>query len=331
MKGAVSLTWIVFLALVCGMNAVNAQTAFPTQWWVNGNGYTGLLIYKVNPGTQRVSGTLLGTPVEGYLIGRHLILHRFPKGNTQIWEGWIMDKSLGADIPSYNWDYIVAGSISIEGDRVTPWFGVESGKTAGVPQPASGPGTAGGTGIPSTTTLPPLSGQAQVVAGSLHGLRWEMPGIQSGASCKAADPRPVKTTQLGGDPNRIYSVTLRFRGVVEEQSYAGGTQKGRWYVGGRSADGIYNIYKLEIMDPHQVFFLNAGRAGLRRCWMIDYTQTILIRGGAKITLSADAQDGWLVGNVDDKGKPIVVPGVPPAPLAYKGQFIQMDVVSVVAK
>jgi hypothetical protein len=33
-------------------------------------------------------------------------------------------------------------------------------------------------------------------------------------------------------------------------------------------------------------------------------------------------------NLDAQGTPAVVPGVPPAPAAFDGQFIQMDVVSV---
>ena len=106
--------------------------AFPTSWWVNGNGYTGLLIYKVNPNNNKVTGKLLGTPVEGYLVGRHLVLHRYPNGKTQIWEGWIKDKRLRGNIPSYNNDYFLAGTISVKGNSLYPWFGIATGKTAGV-------------------------------------------------------------------------------------------------------------------------------------------------------------------------------------------------------
>ena len=304
----------IFIFLILN---TNAQTQLPTKWWVNGNGYTGLLVYNIDPSTQRVKGHLLGTPVEGYLVGRHLVLHRYPKGNTQMWEGWIMDRKLGSAIPSYSSDYIVSGIISVNGDQVYPWFGIESGKSAGIPGTGSAQGTGGS-----------LSGQAKVVAGSLHGLRWEMPCKNKGITCTAAIPRPVKTTYLGGDLNHTYSVTLRFRGVVEQQSYTGGKKDGLWYIGGRSNNSNYNIYKLEITDPPQTYYLNAGRVGIRRCWLIDYVKTIRIRGGAKIILSADAQDGVLIGNIDGQGKPIIVPGVPPAPLPYNGQFIQMNVLEV---
>ncbi len=107
--------------------------AFPTSWWVNGNGYTGLLTYKVNPNNNKVTGKLLGTPVEGYLVGRHLVLHRYPNGKTQIWEGWIKDSRLKGNIPSYNNDYFLAGTISVKNNGLYPWFGIALGKTAGVP------------------------------------------------------------------------------------------------------------------------------------------------------------------------------------------------------
>ena len=34
-------------------------------------------------------------------------------------------------------------------------------------------------------------------------------------------------------------------------------------------------------------------------------------------------------NVDDAGAPIVIPGIPPAPDVFDGQFLRIDVVDVV--
>ena len=53
--------------------------------------------------------------------------------------------------------------------------------------------------------------------------------------------------------------------------------------------------------------------------------------GATVTLLADVVDGHEIENVDPAGTPIIVPGVPPSPAAYNGQFIQMDVDAVSAK
>lgn len=302
--------------------AAHAQPAeIPTQWWVNCNGYTGELVFEVDARTDRVTGTLLGTPVEGYLVGRHIVLHRYPQGRTQIWEGWISNPAGDArGEPYFSDDRTVAGTCSESrggNDSVNPWFGIEAGGTAGVP----------GLGTPATDTEP-LTGLAKEVTGTLHGLRWEMPCATEGQVCSAAELRPSHSTRLGGDPGHLYEVTLRFRGVVEYHSYAGGQQDGLWYIGGQSAQSSYNVYKMEVSDPQQTFFLNADRAGLGRTWAIDYTRTIQMRGGALVTLSADAQDGALINNHDGQGQAIVVPGVPPAPAPYNGQFIQMDVVSV---
>ena len=288
--------------------SVDDNSTYPTSWQVNCNGYVGLLEYTVDPNTNKVSGKLLNTPAEGYLVDRHLVLHRYPQGKTQIWDGWIMDQSLGAHgEPYYNDQWIIAGtgSQSIgQIDGVYPWYG-----------------TASGTG----------GKQKDPVAGVLDGLRWEMPCVPStGNTCRAAVQKPSQTATLGGDPNVMYEVTLRFRGVVEYQSYTGGQKDGLWYVGGRSNQGSYNIYKLETTSPSQTFYLNADRASLGRCFPIDYTRTIKVKGSSKVMLSADAQDGVLISNHDGKGNPIIIPGVPPAPTKYDGQFIQMDVIKVKA-
>jgi hypothetical protein len=39
-------------------------------------------------------------------------------------------------------------------------------------------------------------------------------------------------------------------------------------------------------------------------------------------------DGFQLANRDAAGNPIVIAGVPPAPTAFDGQFIQMEVLSV---
>lgn len=170
------------------------------------------------------------------------------------------------------------------------------------------------------------------VAAALQGLRWEMPckpGHQ-GPFCSAAVQKPVVTATLAGDPGRQYDVTLRFRGVVEWEPYADGTAEEHWYVGGRPDNSINNVYQLATSAPAQVFYLNAPSPNdsLGRVWSIDYQKTIRVQGGATVTLAADAQDGNLVSNLDDKGTPLVIPAVPPAPAPFDGQFIQMDVVSV---
>jgi len=170
------------------------------------------------------------------------------------------------------------------------------------------------------------------VATALDRLRWEMP-CKPGPhkdSCAPVDANPGASFVLGGDPAVVHQLTLRFRGVVEQESYTGGKADDLWYEGGRPDNGSYNVYEVTISDPPQTYFLNAGRAGIRRTFAIDYVRTVRAKGGAKVELRARAQDGQLIANGDDKGVPIVVPDVPPSPKAFDGQFVQVDVVSVVA-
>jgi hypothetical protein len=85
-----------------------------------------------------------------------------------------------------------------------------------------------------------------------------------------------------------------------------------------------------ISNPPQQYFLNAGASGTLYCFGVDYTETVQIAAGATVTLTADPVDAVSAFNQDANGSPIVVPGIPPAPDAYDGQFLQMDVVSVTA-
>ena len=175
------------------------------------------------------------------------------------------------------------------------------------------------------------AGACKDVATSLQGLRWEMPcKPKHGQVCDAAVHKPTKSATLGGDPGTTYDVTLRFRGVVEQEAYKGGTAEQMWYVGGKPDNGAYNIYELSTSAPDQHFYLNAGESGIHRVWPIDYQKTIKMQGGATVTLMADEQDGALISNIDDKDKPVIIPDVPPAPQPFDGQFIQMDVISVAA-
>lgn len=172
------------------------------------------------------------------------------------------------------------------------------------------------------------------VAVALNGLRWEIPcGTDADAvTCNVTDPA-TQTATLTGAAGTTYTVSLRFRGVVEQKTYTGGTADsaagGYFYTGGAENGDGYNVYQLSISSPAQTFFLNAGASGITNCWPIDYTETMPIAAGATITLSATAKDGLEIKNRDAAtGAPIVVPDVPPAPNAYAGQFIQIDVLNV---
>ena len=185
---------------------------------------------------------------------------------------------------------------------------------------------------PTCTCKPGFQGDGHActpVATSLLALRWEIACEQSvdAYTCSCTSPA-VQSATLGGMPGAQYDVTLHFRGVVEEKTYTGGTAAGYWYTGGSPARDSWNVYRLEISDPPLSYFLNAGSSGLPYCVGLDYTRTVLVKTGATVTLTALVMDNYENKNFDSRGKPIVVPGIPPAPRPHNGQFIQMDVESV---
>lgn len=175
---------------------------------------------------------------------------------------------------------------------------------------------------------------------SIDGFRYEFPckdpmpekpaiGMDGVSGLVKGDPKTTDnfttTKTFGGEAGKRYKVTLRFRGVVEPMKYKGGTKVGEYfYIGGEKDDPSYNIYQFSVSSPKSHYFLNRQDATGHKIFTIDYTQTIEIDGGATITFHGDGQNGRLITNFSK----LVVPDVPPAPLPYNGQFIQVNVVEV---
>jgi len=165
---------------------------------------------------------------------------------------------------------------------------------------------------------------------SLSKLRWAIPcQATNGTGCNCVDPAPVSTI-IRGTAGISYDVTLRFRGVIEQQVYVGGTNDGAfWQIGGAPFNDGHNVYRLQVSSPAQTFYLNRGvSSNSTRCWPVDYTKTLRLAAGATVTLTAQVIDGAEITNNDGANAPLVIHDVPPAPEAYNGQFIQMDVVDV---
>ena len=166
---------------------------------------------------------------------------------------------------------------------------------------------------------------ATSVALTLSGLRWELPntGAVDFANCLCPLVVTDRTT-AGGSPDTIYQVDVRFRGVVEKCTYLGGQNDGSaWQIGGLPDGSNFNVYKLEVSDPPQVFYVNAGASYDPQIYLLDFVEPIQVRGGATITLTGDSREGVEHSNY----RHYVVPGIAPAPAPFDGQFVQMDVVS----
>ena len=178
-----------------------------------------------------------------------------------------------------------------------------------------------------TSTTPTTPDAIQAITATLDNLRWNLPcdgNPGSGRLCRSS--RTVNDSKtLAGDGSNLFAIKLRFRGIVEPKTYTGGENDGAfWQIGGSPTSNLWNVYKLEISNPPQVYYLNRADAIGYLVYKIDYEKTVQAYGGAVFTISADTQDGVEATNADS----FVVPGVEGVP--YNGQFIQINVVSISA-
>ena len=165
------------------------------------------------------------------------------------------------------------------------------------------------------------------IAGDLLGWRVESPCTSGDSPVCSSQNDVFDSVTIAGDDGVTYDVKLRLRGVVEQKSYTGGVQDGLFLEGGSPVSDGYNIVKLEISDPAATYYLNAGTSGIQRVWELDVTKTIPIRAGATVTLSLNALDSAQIANTDGSGQPIIPSGIPPAPAAFPGQFVHIEVLS----
>ena len=166
----------------------------------------------------------------------------------------------------------------------------------------------------------------------LAGGRVGLPCTGAGSAavnCATADNAISSATLLGEDQTS-YDVTLRIRGVVEQKTYTDVVSSdGMWAEGGTPDASSFNVFKVEISSPPQTYHLNAGASFIDHCFSVDFTKTVVVDHGATVALSADAGgDGLGTRNIDGNDQPIVVPGIPPAPAAFDGQFLQLDVLGI---
>lgn len=182
------------------------------------------------------------------------------------------------------------------------------------------------------------AGKEKKIGASIDGYRYEFPckGVmpdnpKPGADCESGlvtgDPKKTDNftaeRKFDGVKGKRYKVNLRFRGVVEPMMYKGGKMDGDYfYIGGEPNNNTYNIYKLTVSSPAGHYFLNRQDKVGHKIFTIDYTKTIEIDGDATVTFHGDGQNGRLISNF----LKLVVPDVAPAPKAFNGQFVQVNVI-----
>lgn len=165
------------------------------------------------------------------------------------------------------------------------------------------------------------------ITASLEQLRWELPCNTPPLPRLCRGTSTVSDQQvLSGDSGTLFDIKLRFRGLVEPKTYRGGQHNGGfWQIGGTPTSNGWNVYKLEISNPHQVYYLNRHEKTNIETFRIDYEADVQAYGGATFSITADTRDGLQSGNYEN----IVFPEFSPTP--FNGQFIQVTVSQIKAK
>ena len=248
------------------------------------------------------------------------------------------------------------GGVPSTGGDTRSSTGGSAGSAGGVPSTggdtrSSTGGSAGGTGgtsgatdggsKPDVATPADLGSGVDVpsdaallgIASQLQGFRIELPcdtmTTETGVCTTTATvDKQTHPLALGGDPGITYDVELRVRGVVEWMTYSGcaASAQAPFCIGGSKLDATFNIYSLTVPDPKQTYYFNRGATIEHAVYTVDYTVTIPMKGKAALTFSVDGQNLKEMANITN----LVVLGIPPAPAAYAGQFLQFDIVSVTA-
>ncbi len=152
------------------------------------------------------------------------------------------------------------------------------------------------------------------------------------------DPRASKLLSVNGDPQSIYKVTLHVRGLTEPYTFSdlngqplSTPTPGPYFLDSTQAkpdDTFYGLFWLDVQKPVRsyyanVFYTTEGDFHIR-LFALDYMAEVAIQGSHTMSLNYRDANDHQVANLDD----VVVPGVPPAPGAFDGQFLDLEVVSI---
>lgn len=189
--------------------------------------------------------------------------------------------------------------------------------------------------------LPPDDGG---IAAALNGFRWEMKCMgnrSEGRVCDhlatGRDPTPFfdKSVTFGGTKGIVYDVRVHIRGIAEPKQIAGGMGfPDHFKIGGTPRVDNMNAFRMTVSSPMQTYFINDSPLTPNHYVIpLDEMQTIKIEGGATVRFTITDAD--TAGSMNCKApnnpgtcNPIEVPGVPPSPMTFDGQFAQIDVLSV---
>ena len=271
------------------------------------------------------------------------------------------------------------------GTNSTPTAGTNSTAGSGGAQSGGGVGTSAGTSPGGSTSMAGMSGAAgttgggavndAAIADSLNGQMLKGPCISDfdPLVCKTGNCPPNddpdfalsgvlttdKTITIGGDPAKVYNITLHIQGEVEAKSYGatGDQEKSKqspmadgFQVGGTPTKGdAYNVYMLRVTAPKQDYFFNAlvppGKSD-HTTYGIDYVGVVKANGGTTMRLVAADRNCSMIKNCGPNNNggtcnaPITIGNIDPVAKAknptfnfteaYNGQWVSIVVTSVTA-
>jgi hypothetical protein len=256
--------------------------------------------------------------------------------------------------------------------------GAGTGPTAGTgPSGGAGGSSAGGTGPMAGTSAGGTTGDLKDIASMLNGAMLTgkclnktaesvcqtLAGACPGANADAALSGVITTDKmitLGGEPAKVYTITLHVQGEVESKKYDGGADQSStgaspkadgFCVGGTPSNGdAYNVYMARVSSPKKDYFFNSIQppgVSNHTTYGIDYTAKITANGGATIRLVAADKNCSMIRNCgpqENSGNacsaPITLGNIDPIASsknptfdftqAFDGQWVVMVVTDVTA-
>lgn len=264
------------------------------------------------------------------------------------------------------------------GSNTDPTGGSAGASSGGGTGPMAGSGTGGTAPVAGTGnagTAAGGGGNDAAIADALNGQMLKGPCISDfdPLVCKTGNCPPAddpdfalsgalttdKTITIGGDPAKVYNITLHIQGEVEAKSYGatGDQEKSKqspmadgFQVGGTPTKGdAYNVYMLRVTAPKQDYFFNAlvppGKSD-HTTYGIDYVGVVKANGGTSMRLVAADRNCSMIKNCGPNNNggtcnaPITIGNIDPVAKAknptfnftepYNGQWVSIVVTSVTA-
>lgn len=137
----------------------------------------------------------------------------------------------------------------------------------------------------------------------------------------------------------MYKIAIHIRGLTEGHTFndlngqpVGTITTAPYFLD--SSQGVpllddHGLFWIEVTAPAKSYYLNAfysvdGPLD-HVVYPLDYMAELTVAGGTTATIKfADVNSTQQVNNMNN----VVIPGIPPAPAAFDGSFLQIDVVSV---